>query len=96
MRYILNENTVDKFVEYAVNVWHMELEEDIYALANKAIDATEEFFKSIGIPMTLTEIGIDETHFEKMAEDAVKFGGLQHAYVALDKDDVINILKECL
>lgn len=96
MRYILNEDTVDKFVMYAVNVWHMELEEDKFALANKAIDATEEFFKSIGIPMTLTEVGIDSSHFEKMGEDAVKFGELDNAFVPLNKEDVINILKMCL
>ena len=31
-----------------------------------------------------------------MAEDAVKFGGLEHAYVALDKNDVMAILKMSL
>ena len=25
MRYVLNENTVDKFAEYARNVWHLDL-----------------------------------------------------------------------
>jgi alcohol dehydrogenase YqhD (iron-dependent ADH family) len=96
MRYILSEDTVDKFVEYAINVWHFEKSEDKFELANKAIDATEQFFKACGIPMTLSEIGIDASKFDIMAEKAVKIGGLAHAYVALDEKDVKNILVACL
>lgn len=95
MRYILNDDTVGKFCEYARNVWSI-TEPDPYACANKAIDATEEFFKECGIPMTLTELGIDDSKFEVMARDAVKFGGLQEAYVPLNEEDVIHILRECL
>ena len=95
MRYILSENTVDKFVEYGKNVWHLPEMEDKMAYANAAIDATENFFKSCGLPMTLSEVGIDETHFEIMAEKSVRIGGLQNAYVPLGKEDVINILKMC-
>lgn len=96
MRYILSENTVDKFVEYAVNVWHIPLKEDKFALANEAIDATEQFFKDCGIPMTLKEVNIDETHFDAMAEGAVKRGALEHAYVPLNESDVRKILEMCL
>ena len=46
--------------------------------------------------MTLSEVGINEEHFEVMAEKAVRIGGLKDAYVALTKEDVISILKECL
>ena len=96
MRYILNENTVDKFAEYAVNVWGMEQIVDKYALANMGIDATEAFFKSINLPMTLTEIGIDEMKFEIMAEKSVKNGKLASAYVPLTAEDVHEILEMCL
>lgn len=95
MRYILKEETVEKFCEYGRNVWNL-TEPDPYSCANQAIHATENFFRECGIPMTLTEIGIDETHFEKMAEDAVKFGSLHNAYVPLTKEDVVTILQECL
>ena len=40
MRYILNEETVDKFCEYAVNVWGIPEEIERFALANAGIDAT--------------------------------------------------------
>lgn len=96
MRYILSEETVDKFVDYAINVWHLEAKEDKFALANEAIDATENFFKECGIPMTLREVGIDDSKFKEMAAGAVKHGGLQNAYVSLNEEDVYKILAMCL
>lgn len=96
MRYILNETTVDKFCQYAENVWKIAPMEDKFIMANKAIDATEQFFKDCGIPMTLTEVGIDGTYFDKMAEKAVRFGGLSDAYVALNEKEVKDILEMCI
>lgn len=96
MRYILSENTVDKFVDYAVNVWHLEPKEDKFALANEAIDLTEKFFKDCGIPMSLKEVNIDETHFDEMAKGAVERGSLAYAYVPLNEADVKKILEMCL
>lgn len=96
MRYILSDVTVDKFVDYAVNVWHLEQKEDKFALANEAIDATEKFFKACGIPMTLTELGIDKANFEKMAKAAVEHGALEYAYVSLNAEDVYKILEMSL
>lgn len=92
MRHILSESTVDKFCDYAVNVWGIERGGDKFALAHQGIDATEAFFKKIGLPSTLTDFGIDDAHFAIMAEKAVRIGGLQNAYVPLSEDDVIKIL----
>ena len=96
MRYILNEDTVDKFCDYAINVWKMPAKEDKFALANEAIDATENFFKECGIPMTLREVGIDDSKFKEMAKAAVENGGLKYAYVPLDEEDVYKIFAMCL
>ena len=76
-------------------MWDIQ-EEDNWKAANYGIDATEEFFRDCGIPMKLSEVGIDESKFEVMAEDAVKFGGLGNAYVGLNKQDVMEILKMSL
>jgi hypothetical protein len=95
MRYILNEETVEKFCEYGRNVWNI-TENDSFLCANMAIDATESFFRSCGIPMTLTELGIDSSKFSVMAEDAVRFASLDQAYVPLAKEDVEAILQACL
>lgn len=96
MRYILNDETVDKFVDYAINVWNLPYNEDKFALANEAIDATENFFKECGIPMTLREVGIDDSKLKEMAEAAVIHGNLQYSYVALNKEDVYKIFTMCL
>lgn len=96
MRYILSDATVDKFCDYAVNVWGFSREEDKFELANKGIDATEKFFGQIGLPSTLREFGIDDAKFSEMAKKAVEIGHLSNAYVPLDETDVVNILKMCL
>lgn len=100
MRYVLNEETIDKFCDYAINVWHFEPvgenKEEKFALANKAIDATEKFFIDCGIPANLTELGINEEKFEEMAEKATAGGGLDNAYVPLKKEDVVKIYKMSL
>lgn len=96
MRHILSDDTVDKFCDYAANVWGFSREEDKYALANRGIDATEAFFKEIGLPSTLTEFGIDDSMFEAMAEKAVRIGSLENAYVPLNEQDVVRILRMSL
>ncbi len=95
MRHILNDETVDKFCEYGINVWKLPDTLPKMELANAAIDATESFFKGLGIPMTLHEVGIDETNFEVMAKKSVEFGGLASAYIRLNVNDVMDILKAC-
>ncbi|HAO61744.1 MAG TPA: NADH-dependent alcohol dehydrogenase [Erysipelotrichaceae bacterium] len=95
MRHILNEDTVDKFCEYGVNVWKIPSDMPRFDLANAAIDATETFFESLKIPMTLHEVGIDESKFEIMAKKAVELGGLAYAYVPMNEKDVIEILEAC-
>ncbi len=95
MRYILNDETVGRFCDYGRNVWGI-TEADNYKCANMAIDATEQFFKDCGIPMTLTAVGIDDSKIEVMAEDTIKYNAMHAAYVALNKEDIVNILRDCL
>ena len=46
--------------------------------------------------MTLTELGIDDKHFEAMAEHANTDGYLKDAFVALTNEDIVEIYKACL
>lgn len=94
MKHILNENTVDRFVRYAVNVWDIKEQTDKFAMAEDAIHKTYQFFKESGLPMTLPEVGIDEEYFEIIAEKVQS--RVQRAYVPLDPEDVIAILNNCM
>jgi alcohol dehydrogenase YqhD (iron-dependent ADH family) len=95
MKYILNESTLDKFVEYGVNVWGIDESGDKYAIANEAIEKTRNYYISLGIPTTLREIGIDEEKLEEMANQATRRGKLGD-FGVLEAKDVLNIFKESL
>ncbi len=94
MEYVLNENTVWRFVEYGKNVWGIFDGTDM-KIAKEAIAKTRAFFASIGLPGSLHEIGIDETHFDVMAQKAAD-GGLQYGFIPLNKDDVKKIFQMAL
>jgi len=98
MRYSLNEKTAPRFANYGVNVFGLNPKDDVMTNAGKAIDLTAEFFKKIGLPSKLSEIGIDDTHFEEMADHVRKiwFGDFKDAIRPLEREDLINILKGCL
>ncbi|WP_234117244.1 iron-containing alcohol dehydrogenase [Clostridium hydrogenum] len=95
MKYILDDNTVDKFVEYGINVWGIDKNEDKYEIANLAIEKTREYFSSLEIPSRLSEVGIDEEKLELMAKKATRHGKIG-SIRTLDTEDVLNILKASL
>lgn len=96
MRHVLSDSTVQKFAEYGVRVWDADASLPPYEIANRAIDATEAFFASLGLPMTLSALGIGEEKLEAMAAHAAEFGGLARGYVPLDKDAALAIFRACL
>ena len=96
MKHILSDKTVDRFVKYGVNVFGIDSSLDKYEIADQAIEATYKFFESIGIPMHLREVGIDESRIEEMAHHIAVNEGLENAYVPLTEKDIIEILKASL
>ena len=90
MEYVLSEDTVDKFVEYAVNVWNIPAGEDRFDTAHKGIEATRRFFfETLGIPSRLRDVGITEDKLEVMANKL----NLTNVYVPLTSEDVLKIYK---
>lgn len=96
MRHILNEQTVSRLAKFGIDVWGLDAAQDERTIAEKAIAEVEGFFTSLGVPMTLTELGIGTEHFEEMAKHAVEANWLSYAYVPLTKEDVKEILNQCL
>jgi len=95
MKYILNDSTLDKFVEYGVNVWGIDENGDKYAIANAAIEKTREYYNSLGIPSSLSEVGINEEKLEEMAKQSTRRGKLGNFRV-LDAEDVLSIFRAAL
>ena len=92
MKYVLSDTTVKRFAMYARNVWDVSDEDDRGA-ANAGIFMTERFFKELGMPSKLSEVGIDDSKFKEMAAEAVRTSSLAtRAYVKLDASDVEAIL----
>ena len=93
MEFALNENTADKFADYGRNVWGSQAEDNM-EISREAIRRTKEFFKEMSLPATLTEVGIDRTYFDIMAEKAE--AGCQGSFVELKKEDIISIFENAL
>ena len=96
MRHILSERTLPRFVKYGVNVFGIDASLPEFEIAEKAIQATHEFFASIGIPMTLRAVGIDESRIEEMAQHVTENDALANAWVPLAQADVAAIFRSSL
>ena len=96
MKHILSKKTVDRFTKYGVNVFGIDSTLDKFEIADKAISETYKFFESIGIPMHLKEVGIDESRIVEMAHHIAVNEGLENAWVPLNENDLVKILTDSL
>ncbi|MFA6504670.1 MAG: iron-containing alcohol dehydrogenase [Treponemataceae bacterium] len=95
MRYVLSEGS-GLFSQYAQRVWDVEAKgKSDEAIALEGIARTAAFFKEVGLPSRLSEVGIDDKNFDVMAEKAVRFGPLG-GYMSLKKADVLAIYRAAL
>ena len=95
MEYIFSSDTMEKFAEYGRNVFDLDPDLPDVETAETAIAMTREFFLSLGLPATLSELGVTEQYLEEMAEKAAN-DRLSNAYVPLTKEDVLAIYQSCL
>lgn len=92
MKHILSAETLPRFVKYGVNVFGIDASLPQMEIAEKAIEETYKFFESIGMPMHLREVGIDESRIDEMAHHVAVNEGLEHAYAPLKEQDIKEIL----
>lgn len=93
MKYVLCDKTVDRFAMLARNVWGVEAE-DAYEAARLGIEKTEEFFKNLGMPQRLSEVGIGTEKLRFMAEETVRTSRISsHSYYPLQADDILKIFE---
>lgn len=99
MRYVYKDNP-GMFMQFAANVMGISTGyRDPDAMINAAIDKLSDFYRLMGLPQTIAELGIDESQFESMAKKATgeafgsesPLGGLKK----LHWQDVLNIYNLC-
>ena len=94
MRHVLNTRTVEKFRTYGVNVWDVPADLPSMEAAELAIKRTADYFKALGLPSRLSEVGIDEKYLEIMAEKSAS--RMKGTYAELTKDEILQIFKEAM
>jgi hypothetical protein len=92
MKYVYKKDP-ERFAQFASRVWNVEPDfRDIEKTALEGIKKLEDFYKEIGLPVTLKEANIPYDRFEEMAEKCTE-GGPRGNFVSLSRDDVLEILK---
>ncbi|AST90745.1 MULTISPECIES: iron-containing alcohol dehydrogenase [Sutcliffiella] len=90
MKYVYKHD-VQRFAQFANRVWNVEIDlNDLERTALAGIKKTEEFFQSIGMPITLSEANIDDQYFREMARKATERWPIGN-FVKLHEEDVYNI-----
>jgi hypothetical protein len=94
MKHVLDDSNEKIFAKYGRNVWNIVQDNDRKA-ALEAIEKTADFFSSLGIPNSLSQLGIDSSRFEEMAESALKYNKIGR-FKELSKEDIVKIYTESL
>ena len=90
-----NEKALPRFCQFAQRVWGIEMDfEHPERTALAGIEACESFFKSLGMPVRLSELDVDDTKFDEMAEKCTFFGKrVLKDYIPLGKKEIVDIYR---
>jgi alcohol dehydrogenase YqhD (iron-dependent ADH family) len=92
MEYTLNNETTARFARFARNVWGVTEGDDATA-ARAGIQRTREFYRSLGLPGQLSEVGIGDERFDDIISKSMSRETLG-SFVKLTRQDVLNILNQ--
>lgn len=98
MRYVYKANP-RRFARFAREVFGIRDEQmDLEALALAGIEATEDFFRSLGMPTSLAEVGVGEEGIAPMLDTIEYFGDDASigSVMRLDRDDCSKIFHMAL
>ena len=96
MKLILSEKTLERFVAFGTGVFGIDPALPEMEIAEKAIQSIHDFYREIGLPMTLREVGIDGSRIDEMAHHIAVNEGLENAWAPLHEEDIAAILRDCL
>lgn len=96
LRYALNENNVDRYYKFGVNVWNIDSSLPKMEVAKKSIECLENlFYNDLKLTNNLSDLNIDNKNFEEMA-DRICSNGIVKGFIDMNKEDIIEIFKESL
>lgn len=93
-KYVYKQN-IPRFAQFARRVWDVDDPDDKKA-AEAGIQAMSDFFKSIGMPATLNEFGINADAIDRLT-DLCTFGGTRkiNSIIELGEKEIKDIFMEC-
>ncbi|SEL42196.1 iron-containing alcohol dehydrogenase [Ruminococcus albus] len=92
-RYIMPYG-LKKFARFATEVWGISRDgKTDEQLANEGLSAMESWMKEIGLVMNIKDLGATEDMIEGIADATIILNG---GYKVLDRDEVVQILKESM
>lgn len=96
MEYCLDETTVAKYVQFGVNVFGIDPEQEPMAIAHQSIEKLSEFlFDTLELKRTFTEVDIRADDFPVMARKACADNVLP-GFKPLAQQDIETIFEMCL
>lgn len=95
MKHILNDKTAIALKRFACNVLGVDPTLSDKEAALEGIQRLYKFYQSIGLPMTLQRVGIDDTKLKQMAHEAYK-EDFKYTWVPLTETDIYEIYQACL
>ena len=96
MKYVY-KNHIDRFVQFATRVWDVDLTyDDKETMVEVAIEKLENFYKSIGMPIRLSDVNIGDENIRQMAENAFLGRTKLGSFETFNADDVEKILRLAL
>ena len=85
---------LQKFKRYAVNVWGINPDDKSDTeTALQGLDAMENYMRSLGLTMNITEFGVTEDMLDGIADGSFIMEG---GYKILRHDEIVEILKESM
>ena len=95
-RYVMDA-APERFAKFAVNVMGVELEAEKLKTAQKGIEAMEDFYHALDMPVCIGDMGIEltEEQMRELAEKCSHFGKRTIGCIKkLDQEDMYQIYKE--
>lgn len=93
-RYVYRHD-IRRFCQMAVRVWDVPMDfEHPEQVALAGIEAMKDYFRSLGMPVTMQELGIGEESYETMANMITANGTYAvPSYIPLGKQEVLDIFR---